>query len=217
MFLVRCGPLPVTVLVPVKSTSRGKSRLLLPAAARRQVVRAMALDTVAAVSRVARVVVVAEDPDDLPAFERLAHSRIRTYLTATAGLNEAIRDGLSTVGGGRVASLPADLPGLRPADLREALMLAQDLDLAVVADRQGIGTTLLVARRPEFLVPRYGGESLAAHLASGAVQLAVPAGSSLREDVDVPADLSGRVGPRLAVALRRTGLIDDGEPADIAS
>lgn len=207
----------MTVLVPVKSTARGKSRLMLPAGARRQIVRAMALDTIAAISRVASVVVVAEDPADVAVFEQLTGPRIRVQLTARAGLNEAIVDGLRTVGGGRTASLPADLPGLRSQDLRDALIAAEELDLAVVADRQEAGTTLLAARRPELLVPRYGEGSLAAHLAAGAVRLEVPAFSSLREDIDVPADLAGRVGPRLAVALRRTGLTDDSEPADIAS
>lgn len=209
------GPLPVTVIVPVKSTERGKSRLRLPEPARRQITRAMALDTVAAIIRAAHALVVVEDRGDAVLFRQVFGGSVRVHRTDRSGLNSAIAEGAGLVrGSGRVAALPADLSGLRSVDLREALIAARDVPFGVVADRHRIGTTLLSARRPELLVPEYGGSSFDRHRLAGAVELSVRPDSTVRMDIDEPADLAGPVGPRLAVALRMTGLFDDSEPGD---
>lgn len=173
--------------------------------------RAMAVDTVTAVAAahsVAGVLVLADDPADGALFD--AVDRVHIRQTTVTGLNDAIREacGALATGGGLgtvlgvgpdaapLAVLPADLPSLKPAELDAALAAAADIPRAVVADRQGTGTTLLTAHDAAQLDPHYGPGSFAAHRVSGAVSLDVPADSGLRCDVDVLADLLGATGPR---------------------
>ena len=187
-----------TVLIPVKATSRGKSRIDLPSPLRQRLALAMALDTVSAAARSARVVAVVEDVADA---ERLAAvPGVSVHRTSVTGLNESILDGVKSLAGsghagGPVAVLPGDLPGLRSDELREVLQLCAAHRFTVVADHQGIGTTLLAATEPGTLQPRYGRSSFAAHQLAGATPIELPAGSSLRWDIDTVADLGAAVGP----------------------
>jgi 2-phospho-L-lactate guanylyltransferase len=195
-----------TVLIPVKATNRGKSRIDLPAALRQELALAMALDTVTAAARSARVVAVVEDAGDAARLAAVPH--VRVHRTSVTGLNESILDGvksLTTQGGaGRVATLPGDLPGLRSDELTEALRLCSAYRFAVVADHQGRGTTLLAATEPSALQPRYGSGSFRSHLLAGATPIQLPAGSSLRWDIDTVADLRGGAGPFTTAVLHRT-------------
>lgn len=196
-----------TVLIPVKATNRGKSRIDLPAALRQELALAMALDTVTAAARSARVVAVVEDAGDAA---RLADvPGVRVHRTSVTGLNESILDGLKSLtsqGGaaGWVATLPGDLPGLRSDELTEALRLCSAHRFAVVADHQGVGTTLLAATEPSALQPRYGSGSFRTHLLAGAAPIQLPAGSSLRWDIDTAADLHAGAGPFTSAVLHRT-------------
>jgi len=186
------------LLVPVKSTRLGKSRIQLPPERRARLARAMALDTVTAIAsaaEVGRVVVLVDDETD---GELLASAgTVTVHRSAVTGLNAALSEGLSLpeAAGHPVAVLPADLPSLRSAELDAALRAAAGVAFAVVADRQGTGTTLLAARDRALLRPRYGAGSFASHVAAGAVPLVVPAESGLRRDVDVLEDLRGVTGP----------------------
>ena len=87
-----------------------------------------------------------------------------------------------------MAALQSDLPALRSEELAAALA---ELDgrRAFCADRQGTGTTLLIAVAGGPLDPRFGVGSAAAHRASGAVPIcgALP---TLRCDVDTAEDLA---------------------------
>ncbi len=192
-----------TVLVPLKSTSRGKSRIDVDPVLRRALARAMALDTVEAAARAAevgRVLVVADDADDARLLIRI--SGVRTLLTATTGLNAAISEGLRSLpGDARAAVLPGDLPSLTSGEMGDALAAASRHELAVVADRQGTGTTLLTASSAAWLHPRYGEGSFGRHVATGAVPLEVPVISGLRRDVDTAADLADVRGRRTLAAL----------------
>ncbi len=201
-----------TIVVPFKSSSRGKSRLEVEPGLRRRLAVAMAEDTVAAAAaaeRVRTLLIVAEDPSDAQQLARI--TGVRTVLTGVVGLNESIIDGLRGLSPkGPVAVLPGDLPSLRPGELDDALQAAQPHGLAVVADRQGSGTTLLAAAAADGLRPRYGAGSFGRHLAAGAVPLELPVSSGLRRDVDYPTDLAGVTGVRtrdvLAVAGCGAGL-----------
>jgi 2-phospho-L-lactate guanylyltransferase len=178
-------------VVPVKRFAVAKSRLALPDAVRERVAAAMAADTVAAATAAATVqavVVVTDDPrarDDLGALgATVVPDR------PAAGLNDALRFGIETAraaGAVAVATLSADLPALRATDLDAAL--ASVVDLAVVADRAGTGTTLLAAAAVQDLQPAYGDGSLARHVAAGARDLSPDVGPRLRTDVDVRDDL----------------------------
>ncbi len=185
------------VLLPIKSTAVGKSRIALEPRRRARVARAMALDTAAAVAaarRVDRVLALVDDEADGAALAAIGG--VDAHVSTVSGLNESILAALALPGMSdrAVAVLPADLPSLLPAELDLALRAAARVPLAVVADRQGTGTTLLAARIGRELPPRYGPGSFVAHCRAGAVPLAVPVGSGLRRDVDVVADLRGVTG-----------------------
>lgn len=180
------------VVVPVKPAADGKTRLagVLSASAREGLVRAMALDTIAAAvatPEVPRVVVVTAD------------GPLRTLLAGTVdlvdepggGLNGAVRAGIDRAAGRGegVAVLLGDLPALRPDDLADALSMASAHERAFVADADGTGTTLLAALPGVVVAPAFGPGSADAHELAGHVRLAVVATSTVRRDVDVPDDL----------------------------
>lgn len=222
------------LVVPVKDARRGKSRLadVLEPAARAALVRAMALDTVEHVltaQRVARVVVVTADPDVASAAAALPRVRVLPEPAAAVddppggwqALNRAVAAGVDAARAeaptAHVGVLLGDLPGLDPAELDVALAAAEAHPLAVLPDAEATGTTLLTATHGAALHPRFGGGSSAAHAAAGHVVLDLPEESTLRHDVDVPADLvalvARGVGGRTGALLRRLGPLDPTGPS----
>ena len=197
----------VTLVVPIKDTRRGKSRLALPAATRPGLALALALDTISAAARASSVLAVVETAADDRAISALAG--VSVHRTTATDLNAAIADGLAQLPPDRPAGvLPGDLPGLDPAALQALLVgLGERTGWWAVADKQGIGTTLLVATRADLLRPAYGPGSYARHLAAGAGSVTLPASSTLRRDVDLPADLIGNLGPRSWPLARAAGLL----------
>ncbi len=193
------------VLIPVKATSRGKSRVDLDPATRRELALDLALDTTAvalATPQVGTVLAVVEDPADGRA---LAELGAPVLLTHTRELNDALLDGLARLvdHDGPVAVLPGDLPGITVLELGNLLTRCAPLPSAVVPDAEGTGTTVLAARRVVDLQPRYGPGSFARHVAAGAVPIDLPGDSTLRHDVDTLADLDGIGGTRTAALVRR--------------
>lgn len=179
----------------MKSTARGKSRIAVDPELRRALAIALVTDTVTAVAaaeRVSRVLVVADDPADVARLDTI--EKVCARLTAATTLNTAIADGLSWVSG-PAAVLPGDLPSLTGAEL-DAALAAVDRPLMVVADRQGVGTTLLTGWRPDIVVPRYGSDSFRRHVDGGAEPLLLPAAGGIRCDVDTVEDLTDVRGPR---------------------
>lgn len=208
-----------TVVVPVKAARLGKTRLAgdLAPDERVALVRAMAADTVhaAALARaVVRVVVVTGD--EVVAAEALGTPGAVVDVVAEpfpGGLGAAVRAGIDRArgldAGAGVAVLLGDLPALRSVDLDAALTAAAEHPRAHVADAGGTGTTLLTVAPHVAPRPRFGPGSAAAHATAGHVALDVAAGSSLRQDVDVRADLDAvallGAGPRTAAVLRTWG------------
>ncbi|AHI00754.1 2-phospho-L-lactate guanylyltransferase [Kutzneria viridogrisea] len=197
----------VDLVIPVKTLDRAKSRLVGAAdrgvgdpAAHAALVLAVALDTVTAAASaqgVGRVLVVTSDPELTSALHRIGVEVLADG--PEPGLNSALRHGAAALGPS-VGALQADLPALRPAELSAALAEAGDRR-AFCADRQGTGTTLLLAAPGEPLDPRFGVGSATAHTESGAVPLTGD-WPSLRCDVDTAEDLAvaARIGfgPRTA-------------------
>jgi 2-phospho-L-lactate guanylyltransferase len=203
------------LVVPLKPTALGKSRLAAYAGPRRsELTRAMLLDTVSTALHSPEVATVLVVTDDGQIETALAGTGIHVIPDApAAGLNAAIRFGFDHVRarrpGSPVAAVTADLPALRADDLTAALVECAKHGRSFVSDAAGSGTTLLATtlaedRARNALAPEFGAESRAAHLRSGAAEitLAVP---SLRRDVDTEADLSDAVrlgvGPRTRVVL----------------
>jgi 2-phospho-L-lactate guanylyltransferase len=188
----------VDLVVPMKHPRDGKSRLRGAVEADRHpgLVLALAADTLAAVvssAHVRRVVLVAADPSAVAELGELGVEIVAEPPEKT--LNAAFRHGEALLKaadpGAVVGALQADLPALRAGDLTAALAEA-DGRRAFVADRQGSGTTLLLAAPGLPLDPRFGPGSARRHAESGAAALtgALP---TLRSDVDTPDDLAHTV------------------------
>lgn len=212
----------VLVLIPAKPLAVAKRRLGLPPAHRRLLASAFLADTLAAATRaklVGEVVVLTPDPD----LGRIAEAHGAHWLPdrSTAGLNQAIEDGLAQLPGhcGKVAVLVADLPAARPDELDDALDQLHDgaQDRICVVDHAGAGTTLLAATAADLLRPQFGASSARRHIAAG-FRRAVGELSGLRHDVDTLEDLRRvaelpALGQATAAALRRLQPIPPGAPS----
>jgi 2-phospho-L-lactate guanylyltransferase len=182
------------VVVPVKRLSLAKSRLWSYGDERRQALAlAFAADVVVAAREVAQVLVVTDD-EQAAAVLRALGARVVSD-DPDAGLNPALEHGAELLRRDQpdlgVATLSADLPALRPADLAAVLALVLPGGRGFVSDFAGTGTTLLVAGPGALLTAAFGTGSRTGHLGSGAVELTAAAG--LRRDVDTPEDLEAAV------------------------
>ena len=188
-----------TLVVPVKDARLGKTRLAehLDGPERIALVRAMAADTLAAAAatvQVDRLIVVTGDSE----VARVARGTRGVVVDVVdeadpQGLDAAIRAGidraLSLDEQHGLGVLLGDLPALRSRDLGAVLDAAAAHPRSFVADFDGTGTTLLMARPGTPLDPCFGPGSAREHAERGHVELDVPLGSSVRRDVDVQADL----------------------------
>jgi 2-phospho-L-lactate/phosphoenolpyruvate guanylyltransferase len=204
-----------SVVIPVKVLALAKSRITGVTGPRRaELALAMAGDTVAAAAAcpvVDSVIVVTDD--DAAAAELSGLGAVVLPDEPGDGLNPALAFGAAYSddhwpGRGR-AGMAADLPALGAVELGRALARAAEVGQAFVADAAGTGTTLYTAGPGAAFCPRFGPGSYAAHLAAGAVELALPGLAGLRRDVDTVADLrdAARIGlgPRTAAAADRIG------------
>jgi 2-phospho-L-lactate/phosphoenolpyruvate guanylyltransferase len=201
------------LVVPVKRLALAKTRLAEVAGEHRiELALAFALDTTTAAlacDAVRAVVVVTDEPDAAQALAGVGALVIDDE--PDAGLNPALLHGADVAvqahPGTAVGALSADLPALRPDELRAALAAAPQIGAAFVRDAQGSGTTTLLARRRRDFVPAFGPGSAAAHLLAGARELHGDAFPSLRHDVDTAADLAkaleAGVGRYTASVVRR--------------
>ncbi len=184
-----------TLLVPVKPTGLGKSRLHpYDAGSRRRLARAFALDTVTAgtaAGTVDQVVVVTVDAGLVHEVERLGCRTLvdtapgdlnATLLSAALLLAREAAPGVAV----RPVALCADLPALTSAALDDVLGDGSPVR-ALVADHAGTGTTLLRSEDVAGFRPAFGDGSAARHRALGHVDL--PAADPLRRDVDDARDL----------------------------
>ncbi|MFF4404581.1 2-phospho-L-lactate guanylyltransferase [Streptomyces sp. NPDC001262] len=200
-----------TLVVPVKSLALAKSRLGVAGPGRPPrpaLALAFALDTVEAALAcpvVRGVAVVTDDPLAGAGLAALG-ARVLPEPPGGGGLNAALAHGARSVRerlpDGAVATLNADLPALRPAELERVLERAAEFPRAFLADAAGIGTTLLAAAPGMELAPAFEGRSRARHRASGAREILLDGVDSVRRDVDTEADLRAVLalgtGPRTA-------------------
>ncbi|MFD8093709.1 2-phospho-L-lactate guanylyltransferase [Streptomyces malaysiensis] len=188
-----------TVLLPVKPFALGKSRLgSWAGAARRDIARAVFLDTMDAVlhtPEVCRLIVVTADPEAHALAAGAGAEGI--HEASVGGLNAAARLGAAAAAdhgtGVRtdpVAVVAADLPALKPRELASVLAEAGRRPRAVLADHRGHGSTILTAQDPSFLLPGFEGASRARHAANGAYEIAHSGVPGARLDIDVPGDLA---------------------------
>jgi 2-phospho-L-lactate guanylyltransferase len=195
------------VVVPLKGWAGSKSRLALPEAVRRQMVQAMAADTLAALTscpEVESLSVLVRDHQLLGGLALPGIDSIVAQPETAPSLDAALTWYATTrTAQGPLAVVVADLPALTVASLSEVLRQAQQHRFAMVADHSGTGTTVLTTLAAADLDPRFGPCSAAAHQAAGAALLTGPADVAC--DVDTLADLAKArllgVGPQTATAL----------------
>ncbi|MFG3247335.1 2-phospho-L-lactate guanylyltransferase [Streptomyces sp. NPDC048187] len=203
-----------TLVVPVKTLARAKSRLADTAhdGVRPGLALAFAQDTVAAALACPAVADVAVVTDDARAARELAALGAGVVADEPdGGLNAALTHGASVVRASRpdspLAALNADLPALRPVELARVLAAAAQFPRSFLPDAAGIGTTLLAVAPGHELTPAFGKDSRSRHRASGAVELRPHAVDSVRQDVDTGDDLRSAltlgVGPRTAAVAAR--------------
>ncbi|BAJ30926.1 hypothetical protein KSE_51470 [Kitasatospora setae KM-6054] len=199
-----------SVVVPVKPLAEAKSRLAALGALRPRLALAFARDTVAAAlacPAVGRVLVVTRDARAAAALRALGAD---VLADEPGGLNPALAHGAASAlrrhPRSPVATLSADLPALRPAELARVLAAVPPHGRAFLPDAPGTGTVLLAGADGGPLRPAFGPGSRAAHLAGGATELRLPRVPSVRRDVDTPADLAAArllgLGPATAALLR---------------
>lgn len=175
------------VIVPVKHSARGKSRLRPPEGVqRRDLALAIALDTLQAVLDVVpaeQVYVVTADPEI-----RLQMAEPGAVLVDDPGrgLNAAVAAGVAAVTAAAphtpAAVLLGDLPALSAAELADGLAACAATESAIVPDHEGTGTVLVTHHDVSRLVPRFGTGSAARHArAATTLELDLP---RLRTDVD---------------------------------
>lgn len=197
-------------LVPVRGLEAAKARLgeALDAEERTALVERLLRRTVAAAldaSELAGVVVVS--PDD--AVRRLATSvGAMAVEQRDGGLNEGLdlaRAAALSAGADAVLVVPADLPAVTPAELSRVVRIARShagmpagahardrwAVVALVTDRAGDGTNLLLLAPPQAIPFSFGPGSRASHaaLARAAGATFVEVEGPLALDLDTPDDL----------------------------
>ncbi len=203
-------PRPTTdwvIVVPVKGTPDAKSRFgpgdhaaLASAIARDTVEAALAATGVSDVIVVTSAEASASF-DGTRALVLTEEEPAGLTFAVALGIKAALETG---VPGRGVAVMLGDLPALLPTELAAALEAAGSVELAMVPDADGTGTTLITAAKGAAHAPAFGRDSNALHRAAGYVPLDIPVTSGLRTDVDTLAALralEGRLGPRTASAL----------------
>jgi 2-phospho-L-lactate/phosphoenolpyruvate guanylyltransferase len=181
-----------TVVIPVKPAAAAKTRLADAGTDRATLARAIALDTItaaAAAERVSAVIVVTDDPEVSAAARAVAGVTVIGE-PDPAGLDAAVAAGMRAAGPTARAALLGDLPALAPADLDAALETAEQHERAFVRDAEGTGSTLVTARAGAVWLSAFGDDSASRHRLLGCIDLGIPAGSTLRRDVDTVEQLA---------------------------
>ncbi len=199
----------IVAIVPLRGLERAKTRLgeALDAEERRALVEDLLRRTIrAAITTrgIRAVAVVSPDPEALSV---AADAGAVTLPQGGGGLNEGLADGRAwarELGASALLVVPADLPAIGPGELERVLGAARDrlaasraagrpatALVALVPDRAGQGTNLLLLAPPGAIPFLFGPGSRAAHAAAaadlGAAYLELDGPLAL--DLDTPDDL----------------------------
>ena len=186
-------------IVPVKPLSQGKSRLkgVLTQQERAELNQGMLLNTLAVLSQVPRIeqiVVVSRDTKALALARQ--HGAKTIAERGSPSLNGALTRA-TTLAAGKGATavliLPADLPLIEAADLKQLIVSAAGPPSVVIApDRHGSGTNALLLSPPGLLEYEFGPDSFTRHLERAErvdAKIAVCDLPALALDLDAPEDL----------------------------
>ncbi|MCD2261630.1 2-phospho-L-lactate guanylyltransferase [Dietzia aurantiaca] len=203
-----------TIVVPVKSLDRAKSRLgsTLSPDSRRGLVVAMTTDVVTAClhsQQVGRVRIVSSDPEIAVLADRLGTEFVAETPpdpgTDVDPLNAALTEALAGLTG-RVAVVAADLPELDAQSLTRVLDSAAGHPHSVVVDHRGEGTTMAFWAGGAARVCRFGPRSAERYRIEGGatvLDLDDTARGAASRDVDIPEDVVRLAGRRVGAATAR--------------
>lgn len=191
------------IVVPFRG-SGGKSRLrrLLPEA-RARLTLAMLGDVLAAATAVSRTLVVTRDESALAVAQEVGAEVVDD---PGGGQGAAVAAALGTLPTDGVVVCNADVPCVRPYDLRTLAASTPPGGIALVPSADG-RTNALSLPAPHIFQPLYGARSAerfraaAGEVGLEALSLSIP---NLVDDVDTDEDLrrvGGRAGPRTRAAL----------------
>lgn len=195
-----------TVVIPVKSLARAKSRLGAASPPPSTLARAFLADVLAsalACPTVLEVIVATGDPD-AATLSRACGARVVDD-TGHEGINAAVTAAACQADPAtRIAVVVSDLPRLTTSALEQVLTAGMDHPTSFVTDRAGTGTTMWLAASPSLMPPAFGEGSRERHRSAGAVDLVEHLGPefsaevmSARCDVDTQADLTASDLPPL--------------------
>jgi 2-phospho-L-lactate guanylyltransferase len=186
----------MTVIIPAKPFNQAKTRLAdaLSGPQRAGLAKNLLRRTVRLAGTVGAVVVISTDS----AVRRQAKQLGAWALVeAEPGLNSAVRQALTWVAanGERMALvIPADLPLLTQADLREMIRLGQQSPGVVIAPcHRGDGTNALLLSPPDVIAPAFGPNSFSRHAAAArraGIEPVIYQSPTISFDLDLPADLA---------------------------
>ena len=216
----------VAALVPVRGLERAKSRLgeALDAEERRALTERLLRRTLVAATAAAEVALVAVVSPDRATLELAAGHGVATIEDTGNDLNTALdlgRGWAMSAGATALLVIPADLPAIDVASVRAILARAREAMepagvatagrpagsgplVALLPDRAGTGTNVLLLSPPDVIGFAFGPGSRAAHaraaVTAGARYLEL--GGPLRLDLDLPDDLLLAGDPGLAAGER---------------
>jgi 2-phospho-L-lactate guanylyltransferase len=191
--------LSLWAIVPVKALHESKSRLreVLTPDQRLDLSREMLLNTLqvlAELTEIERTLVVSADSTVLALARERGAEIVKEH--GSPSLNKALRQATAIASERQaeaVLVLPADLPLLQAAEVREVIGLAHDPPVVVVSpDRKRSGTNALLVAPPSTIEYEFGPDSFERHIqraeASGA-RVEIIELPTLGLDLDAPEDL----------------------------
>jgi 2-phospho-L-lactate guanylyltransferase len=201
------------VIIPVKTFDLAKQRLsgILQPSERAALARTMLVDVLNVVASVvlpSNVIVVTSSPEASGIATRAGTQVLQE--AAPSDLNSAIeiasRHAIVQHAGGFLM-LPADVPEITIAVVRQAFVaLNQSFSLVLAPAISDGGTNLLACRPPHAVRPEFGPKSFAKHLAAGeqaGLACHVLNSPELGRDIDSPEDLARFLDRRTATLTDR--------------
>lgn len=181
-----------TLVIPFKGSPGSKSRLGAGGVSpdmRQRLAEAFLLDALHAAracQEVSRLIVSTPDGD---VAQTVAQTGCEVWVepAGLGGLNASVSWALNEANQPRTACavMASDVPFVTSSEISQALQLGAKLERSMVADREGTGTTMLLANHTKPFGPAFGENSRLLHSALGFEPLPIPQASGLRNDVDV--------------------------------
>lgn len=182
------------VIVPVKCLGQAKQRLaqVLNKAERASLMLAMLEDVLSVLINIPEIEGITLVSRSVRVKELGRSFNIETYEESTNGdqssaITEAAEYVASSYGATRMLTLSADIPGFRQDDVQA--LLQQTEPIVLVPDRQGTGTSAVLADLPLTLRLQFGESSLHKHMVSGFPRPVLFHNQSIARDIDTVSDI----------------------------